>query len=490
MGDIFLTEDEGRQLDEIIRYGFDAAKAPKWWAINVALARSLAMEGLPGDEFGKPLSGQGKGAEIHLEQIVGKKSTYGDNIEYALKLMLGIKHKENILENDDLFIDLLQKHTRRGLKDIKATWKRGNNFYDFLYQDFFYTHQAPFPIKVSEEKSSLSKAMSDLGIQYEVIGEPILGPRMTRYIMRLQSINGFEKLKNNLEKVKFAMALPKAPMLVEQAQEKTLALDVPRHQNEWSQISVKVIGDGVQSNAVFPLPVCLGLSPVGEPVVFDLADAPHVFVAGTTGSGKSTCVHGIILSLMSSKNRPQLLLIDPKKVEFSAYMKMSKQLFGGKIFTEPHESSEILDTLSGEMDKREKGLAKIGVTNIQDAIASGHKYGRIVVFIEELADLIAQCPEAEATIRQLAAKGRSSGIHLVLATQRPDADTFSGVLRSNIPCRIALQVAKSSDSRIIIDESGAEQLLGRGDLFLRLPGNKLFRAHAPFTKPNDVLAVM
>lgn len=489
MGDIFLTEDEGRQLDEILRYGFDSPKAPKWWAVNVAVARSLAMEGLPGDDFGKPHAGQGKGAEIHLEQIVGKKSSHGDNIEYALKLMLGAKHKENIFENEPLFIDLLQKHTRRGLKDIKATWKRGNDFHDFLYQDFFYPHQSSSPVNTTEKKSSLSQAMHDLGIQYEIVGDPIVGPRMTRYIMRLQAINGFVKLKSNLEKLKFAMALPKAPMLVEQAKEKTLALDIPRHQNEWHNISVKVIRDAIQESQNALLPVCLGISPIGENVLFDLAESPHIFVAGTTGSGKSTCVHGIILSLMLLPTRPQLLLIDPKKVEFAPYMKMSKQLFGERVFTEPHDSLEILEILAVEMDRREKELAKIGATNIQEAIRGGQNFSRIVVFIEELADLIAQCPETESTIMQLAAKGRSSGIHLVLATQRPDAETFSGLLRSNIPCRVALQVAKASDSRIIIDESGAEQLLGRGDLFLRLPGHPLIRAHAPYTKASDVLAL-
>ena len=486
MGDIFLTEDEGRQLDEIIRYGFASPKAPKWWAVNVAIARSLAMEGVPGDEFGKPHAGQGKGAEIHLEQIVGKKSPHGESIEHALKLMLCVKHNEPSFDDETLFIEFLQKHTRRGLKDIKASWKRGNDFHDFLYQDFFYPNQSSPPVKSEESKSSLAQAMQDLGIQYELIGEAINGPRMTRYIMRLKAINGFEKLKSNLEKLKFAMALPKAPMLVEQPKEKTLALDIPRHQNEWTPVPVKVIAEGVQGKQGH-LTVCIGVSPIGEKIAFDLAEAPHIFVAGTTGSGKSTCIHGILLALISLPSRPQLLLIDPKKVEFAPYMKMGKSLFGEQVFTEPNESLGALNALANEMDRREKELARLKVTNVQEAINLGHTFSRIVVFIEELADLITQCPEAETTIMQLAAKGRSSGIHLVLATQRPDADTFSGLLRSNIPCRIALQVAKSSDSRIILDESGAEHLLGRGDLFLRLPGNPLIRAHAPYTKSSDVL---
>lgn len=488
MGDVFLTETEGRQVEELLRYGFEVPSAPKWWVINVAIARSLAMEGEPGDEFGRPQANQGKGAEIHLEQIVGRKTSSDDNLEGALRLLLGAKHSIDLTDDEACFIDLLQRHTRRGLQELRATWRRGNDFYNFLYQDFFYSQIDSSPTQTISNKPLLQNAMQQIGIQFDLIGEPIIGPRITRYIMQLRAVDGQEKLQASLGRLKFVLGgLPSNPMITEQDGEKTLALDIPRTPREWQPIPAKTV-EATVYDASGDLPICLGVTPIGEPFVFDLAEEPHIFIAGATGMGKSTCVHAIILSLLTSKRNVELLLIDPKKVEFAPYSRL-KNLYRGQVCTAPHTAFEMLAELVEEMERRENIFVGLGVVKISEAVAKGHNLPRILVIIEELADLIMQYPEIEEPLIQLAAKGRSSGIHLILATQRPDAATFKGLLRSNIPCRAALYVQSASHSRIILDESGAEDLMSKGDLLLKRAGHKVQRLHGAFVQSTDVLAL-
>jgi S-DNA-T family DNA segregation ATPase FtsK/SpoIIIE len=201
-------------------------------------------------------------------------------------------------------------------------------------------------------------------------------------------------------------------------------------------------------------------------------------VAGATGSGKTVCLHGLITSLLSTLAPAslQLALIDPKGTEFNTYAKLVN-LFGGMIAKSVVNAADILNRLVDEMESRNRHFAEMGVNNIDEA-AKKTPIPRIVVVVEELADLLMQSKELEGPLVRLAQKARSAGIHLILATQRPDSVTFSGLLRSNIPVRIALRVQKHTESTIILDEKGAEALLGKGDMLLKLTDHpNLVRVH-------------
>ena len=182
----------------------------------------------------------------------------------------------------------------------------------------------------------------------------------------------------------------------------------------------------------------------------------------------------------------RLALVDPKQVEFSVYSPC-KFLLNNSIATDSRSARASIQGLVAEMDARYQQFSKIGATNIAEARAKGARLPFIVAFIEELADLVLQDKNVEPLLVRLAQKARAAGIHLVLATQRPDAKTFSGLIRSNIPTRIALTVQKSSESMIILDEQGAELLLGMGDMLIKRPGDpQPVRAHGVFVSREDI----
>jgi S-DNA-T family DNA segregation ATPase FtsK/SpoIIIE len=224
---------------------------------------------------------------------------------------------------------------------------------------------------------------------------------------------------------------------------------------------------------------------MGLPLIFDLVDTPHLFIAGATGSGKSVCLNAILVSLLTARNPPELLMIDPKGVDFADYDKYIK-LRERHVITDMSEAVSVLRTLTQEMEFRQDVLRQHNARNLAEAQANGASLERLVVVIDELADFMMGKSGAEEPLIRLAQKARATGIHLVLATQRPEAATFPGLLRANIPSRIALTVQKSADSRIILDEGGAEKLLMRGDMLVKLAGREAIRAHGARIEPADI----
>jgi DNA segregation ATPase FtsK/SpoIIIE, S-DNA-T family len=274
--------------------------------------------------------------------------------------------------------------------------------------------------------------------------------------------------------------------------ERHVVVDIPRPSATWSTVTWQDIKPALASvdAGKMSLPVCVGTDVLGASLVFDLAEAPHLFVDGTTGSGKSMCVHSILLSLLRpAELLPELVLIDPKAVEFAGY-KDAKLLRDGSPITDMALVEPALNRLVQEMDERQDRLQALDARNIQEANQKGAKLRRIVVVIDELGDLFASHRAVELPLVRLAQKARSAGIHLVLATQRPEAATFPGLLRSNIPSRIALTVQKATESRIILDEGGAEALLMRGDMLLRLAGRPTQRAHGCLVESGDIAAAV
>ena len=236
------------------------------------------------------------------------------------------------------------------------------------------------------------------------------------------------------------------------------------------------------------LPIALGKSISGAPIVGDLASMPHLLIAGTTGSGKSVCINTIILSILyrHTPERCKFILIDPKMLELSTYEGIPHLLC--PVITEAKKAASVLGWVVKEMESRYRLMTKEGVRNI-DGYNAKHKLPMpfIVVVVDEMSDLMLVAgKEIENYIQKLSQMARAAGIHIIMATQRPSVDVITGTIKANFPTRISFQVTSKIDSRTILGEQGAEQLLGKGDMLFMSSANRIVRIHAPFVSDNEI----
>ncbi|RUM55588.1 MAG: DNA translocase FtsK, partial [Nautilia sp.] len=247
-------------------------------------------------------------------------------------------------------------------------------------------------------------------------------------------------------------------------------------------------------NAKAPLLIALGKDIVGNPFVTDLAKLPHVLIAGTTGSGKSVGINAMILSLLyrNSPDDLKFMMIDPKMLEFSIYNDIPHLLT--PVITDPKKAITGLSMMVKEMERRYKLLSEARVKNIENYNKKfpENKMPYIVVIIDELADLMMTAgKDVEYSIGRLAQMARASGIHLIVATQRPSVDVVTGLIKANLPSRISFKVGQKIDSKVVLDTYGAESLLGRGDMLFTPPGSStLVRLHAPFTTEEEIETIV
>ena len=236
------------------------------------------------------------------------------------------------------------------------------------------------------------------------------------------------------------------------------------------------------------LPIALGKNISGKPIVGDLASMPHLLIAGTTGSGKSVCINTIILSLLyrHTPEKCKFILIDPKMLELSTYEGVPHLLC--PVITEAKKAASVLGWVVKEMESRYRLMTKEGVRNI-DGYNTKHKLPMpyIVVVVDEMSDLMLVAgKEIENYIQKLSQMARAAGIHIIMATQRPSVDVITGTIKANFPTRISFQVTSKIDSRTILGEQGAEQLLGKGDMLYMSSANRVVRIHAPFVSENEI----
>jgi len=240
------------------------------------------------------------------------------------------------------------------------------------------------------------------------------------------------------------------------------------------------------------IPLAVGVDTVGEPVVLDLADMPHLLIAGRTGSGKSVCLNAFILSILFSKtpDEVKIALVDPKRVEMSFYRNLP-HLYQ-PVVTEAGRAVQLFKGLIGEMDSRYWTFEHTRVRNIESFNARGEKkLPYIVVIVDEMADLMMTAGKAlEPLIVRLAQLGRAAGIHLVLATQKPVVQVMTGLIKGNIPSRIAFQVSSKTDSRVILDCNGAEKLAGRGDMLVLAGNDEPVRCHGAWVSDVEIQRVV
>ena len=267
----------------------------------------------------------------------------------------------------------------------------------------------------------------------------------------------------------------------------TVGIEIPNEIRENVYLS-EIISNTNFSRKDNKLPISLGKSISGVPIVGDLSTMPHLLIAGTTGSGKSVCINTIILSLIFKHNpdRCKFILIDPKMLELSTYEGIPHLLC--PVITEPKKATSVLGWVVKEMENRYKLMTKEGVRNI-DGYNSKHKLPMpyIVVIVDEMSDLMHVAgKEIESYIQKLSQMARASGIHIIMATQRPSVDVITGTIKANFPTRISFQVSSKIDSRTILGEQGAEQLLGKGDMLYMSSANRIVRIHAPFVSDQEI----
>ena len=267
----------------------------------------------------------------------------------------------------------------------------------------------------------------------------------------------------------------------------TIGIELPNNSRE--NVYLREILDNIYfKKKDVKLPIALGKNISGKPVVGDLASMPHLLIAGTTGSGKSVCINTIILSLLyrHTPNRCKFILIDPKMLELSTYEGIPHLLC--PVITEAKKAASVLGWVVKEMENRYRLMTKQGVRNI-DGYNTKHKLPMpyIVVVVDEMSDLMLVAgKEIENYIQKLSQMARAAGIHIIMATQRPSVDVITGTIKANFPTRISFQVTSKIDSRTILGEQGAEQLLGKGDMLYMSSANRIVRIHAPFVSDNEI----
>jgi DNA segregation ATPase FtsK/SpoIIIE, S-DNA-T family len=267
----------------------------------------------------------------------------------------------------------------------------------------------------------------------------------------------------------------------------TIGIELPNSTRENVYLS-EILSNKDFINKDIRLPIALGKNISGIPIVGDLASMPHLLIAGTTGSGKSVCINTIILSLLyrHKPDKCKFILIDPKMLELSTYEGIPHLLC--PVITEAKKAASVLGWVVKEMENRYRLMTKEGVRNI-DSYNTKHTLAMpyIVVVVDEMSDLMLVAgKEIENYIQKLSQMARAAGIHIIMATQRPSVDVITGTIKANFPTRISFQVTSKIDSRTILGEQGAEQLLGKGDMLYMSSANRIVRIHAPFVSDNEI----
>ena len=340
--------------------------------------------------------------------------------------------------------------------------------------------------KVAE---SLVRALADFGVDARVVGE-ITGPRVTRYELQLAAGTKVSKVSALKDDLSYALATTEIRILAPIPGKQAVGVEVPNLSP--NLVTLGDVFDQLPATAS-PLSVWLGKDISGNAVWTDLARMPHLLIAGTTGAGKSGCINTILSSILlrATPDDARLILIDPKRIELSLYESIPHLLT--PVVSSPKEAAIVLTNVLAEMERRYERLSTVRARNLPEANRAFRSRGEetlpyLLVVIDELADLMMISPQqVEDAVIRLAQKSRAVGIHLVLATQRPSVDVITGMIKANVPSRIAFAVSSQTDSRVILDQSGAESLLGQGDmLFKPLGTSRLQRVQGAYVTEEEI----
>ena len=356
----------------------------------------------------------------------------------------------------------------------------------------------------------LEKKLADFGVEGKVV-EVKPGPLITMYELEPAPGVKITKITNLSDDLALALRAPSIRIIAPIPGKAVIGIEIPNHEREPVHLK-DVLDNDAFLESQFKLPIALGEDIVGTPVITDLTRMPHLLIAGTTGSGKSVSLNTMICSILfkAPPDDAKFLMIDPKRLELSAYEGIPHLLH--PVVVDPKKASQVLKWAVEEMERRYKIIVELGVKNIEaynkqiekklkdKTILPDSTDGKqedkevpvklpfIIIIIDELADLMMVAQRnVEESLARLAQMARAAGIHLILATQRPSVDVITGVIKANFPTRISFQVSSKVDSRTILDQLGAENLLGFGDMLYMPPGtSKLVRIHGPYVSEKEI----
>jgi S-DNA-T family DNA segregation ATPase FtsK/SpoIIIE len=400
--------------------------------------------------------------------------------------------------------------TEENLRDLQVV-EEGEN-YRFPGLDLLEEPEANFSEKLEEYVRSQAEALEAALKQYRIDGEVVgieSGPVITLYEVRLAPGTKVAQLNAVSSDIARALKAINIRIVSNMAGRDTVGVEVPNEVKE--KVRLKELMSKSERFSKMKLPMFLGKDASGEPLIEDLAKMPHMLIAGTTGSGKSVCMNTIIMGFLYTKKPSELklVLVDPKMVEMSQFKDIPHLMC--PVVTEMGKAAAILEWATTKMDERYELLADAGCRDIaaynelsfedlcdrlnartpEEQARVPRKLPYMVFIIDELADLMMTNKEVEGSIIRIAQKARAVGIHLILATQRPQANVVTGLIKSNMPARIAFKVASGMDSRIVLDQKGGELLLGQGDmLFLSPNTHKLMRAQGTLVDDREIRRVV
>jgi DNA segregation ATPase FtsK/SpoIIIE and related proteins len=318
------------------------------------------------------------------------------------------------------------------------------------------------------------------------------GPMITRYELKLLNGTKLSNVRSLSEDLAVALMAGSIRILAPIPGTSLVGIEVANE--KLSTIGLKTI---LTPTETYNIPISIGVDVVGQPKIIDLTKLPHLLIAGTTGSGKSVFLNSVILSILyhMTPEECELILVDPKRVEMTSYKNIPH--LRCPIVTETSDTVEVFSSLIEEMERRYTLLAEANVRNIEsfNELRFNYTLPYIVTIVDEMSDLLTSnkdmTKQLEETIVRLAQKSRAAGIHLILATQRPVKEVVTGLIKANMPSRIAFQVSSQIDSRVILDRNGAEKLIGRGDMLMTYPGvSDPERFHGAWVSDSEISAVV
>ena len=340
---------------------------------------------------------------------------------------------------------------------------------------------------------ALVQALANFGVDATLVGQ-VAGPRVTRYELQLAPGTKVSKVAALKDDLSYALATTEIRILAPIPGKQAVGVEVPNAAPNY--VTLGDIFDDLPGTAS-PLAVWLGKDISGTAVWTDLARMPHLLIAGTTGSGKSGCINTILTSVLlrATPDDVRMILIDPKRIELGYYEHIPHLLT--PVVSSPKEAAAVLANCIAEMERRYERLSSVRARSLPEANRALRQRGEapmpyLLVVIDELADLMMISPQAvEDAVIRLAQKSRAVGIHLVLATQRPSVDVITGMIKANVPSRVAFAVSSQTDSRVILDQAGAESLLGQGDmLFKPLGTSRLQRVQGAYVSEEEIALVV